>query len=101
MTINGIEKVTIPLSKHECGSPGCIELTAESVNHKTVTKTCMTIAKLDMLEIPKENRLMDPKKCNSNYQVQVTNHETNQFEMVTVNLKCSQSPDFVSPDGKL
>jgi hypothetical protein len=100
VTVNGQDQIIIPFQKFECGSSGCVEIKTESVGHKSISKTCMSLLKLDLLATSTESKVVDLEKCNSNYQTKFKNLDTNQLENISVGLKCSKSPKFVSPNGK-
>lgn len=101
MTFMGNEQVIIPLTKIECGSSGCAEITTQSGFHKSVSKTCMSLVKLDLESTSSEIKVVDLNKCNSNYSTKVKVPGIDVLEDINVSLKCSRPPNFIGPNGKI
>ncbi len=95
VNIMGIEQVLIKPKKLECGGSGCAEVYTESSFHKSSSKTCMSLLKLDL----QAAAVVNLTKCNSTYETKFLVPQTNSFESLNVTLKCSRPPNFVAPNG--
>lgn len=124
---NGQTQTIIAPTSIECGSLGCVEVSAVSLKFKSFfffllklnvfyfnmilkdirsmgfsarSKTCRSLAQLNTKLPMTDGQLIDFSRCNSAYTTKLQQTGSNQVMDAKVNLRCSK-PASVQPVGKL